>query len=322
MTDAAPQAGRERIVIGAGDGHRIVTDCYAATGDESPRALVQVLHGLAEHAARYERFARHCAARGLAVVIHNHRGHGDACDPALLGHFADRDGWRKVVDDVRHVNRSARERFAGIPCALFGHSMGAYVAQAFVMAEPRAVDALLLSGSTSAPRLQLHLARIAALLESLLRGRRWHSPMLNAQAFGAFNERFAPTRTDFDWLSRDPAEVDRYVADPLCGWLATSKLWHDLLGGLLYIGRKSSLERVPGELPLLITGGSDDPVGGRTGMERLATRYRDTGHENVTLCVFDGGRHEMLNETNRDEFEAFVIEWIEGALGIAAAGRG
>ncbi len=303
----------------ADDGRRIPLYLWEPAG--SARALVQILHGMSEHAGRYERFALALTQAGYAVVAHDHRGH-DADDDG--GFFAERDGWAKVVGDAHRVLDAAQARWQGLPTALFGHSMGSYVAQACVMRRPDSVQALVLSGSTSAPRLQLWLGRFAAAVEAWRHGRRHASEALNAQAFGAFNKRFAPARTDFDWLSRDPGEVDRYVEDPRCGGVPTAGLWQDLLGGLIEIGRDASLARVPAGLPILITGGGDDPVGGRRGMQALAERYRQTGHERVRLAVFDDARHEMLNETNRDEFVRLVVDWLDAALEpeyAAAAGR-
>jgi len=293
------------------DGQRLAL--YAWPADE-PRALLQVLHGLSEHAERYDRFARLCAAEGFTVVAHNHRGHGRGEPAMVAGHFADDRGWERVLEDVHLVRMRALEDHGDLPCLLFGHSMGSYLAQAAVMREPDAWRALLLSGSTHAPRVSLWLGRLAAAVEAWRYGKRFPSDSLNRQAFGAFNRRFRPARTAFDWLSRDPDEVDRYVADPFCGGIPSAGLWQDLLRGMLEIGRRRNLLRIPERMPILVTGGSDDPVGGRRGMERLVARLEATGHEAVRLRVFENGRHEMLNETNREEFEKFVIEWMAGVL--------
>lgn len=311
MTDALAGAEAERFILDAEDGHRVVVDCWRPTEREA-RGVVQILHGLSEHAGRYERFARQCCLRGLAVVAHNHRGHGEACAVHELGHFADDEGWNKVLGDVDKVRVAAADRFPDLPYIVFGHSMGSYIAQAYLMRNPDVADRLVLSGSTSAPRLQLYLGRFAAWLEARRHGPAYPSPNLHRQAFGAFNRKFVPVRTEFDWLSRDATEVDRYVHDILCGAVPSAKLWQDLLGGMLQIGRKKALRAVPAELPVLITGGGADPVGGARGMQRLFDAYRKTGHNNVRLEVFDDARHEMLNETNRDEFMRFCIDWMVG----------
>lgn len=309
MTSSSPSAGDcETKALTAADGQRIDVLLWTpAFGVVA--GTVQILHGLAEHAARYQHFARFLADQGFAVYAHDHRGHGRNPGKSELGHFADQDGWQKVLDDVNQVHEFIAIQHPQVPRLLLGHSMGSYLAQAYMMQRPAAVDAVVLSGSTSAPRLKLYLGWFAARFEMWRHGSRHRSEALNAQAFGAFNKAFAPARTEFDWLSRDPAAVDRYVEDVACGFVPSAKLWHDLLGGLLHIGKASSLRKIPTDLPILITGGSDDPVGGRQGMHRLRIAYQKSGHQNVTLKIYDGGRHEMLNETNRDEVMRDITQW-------------
>ena len=135
--------------------------------------------------------------------------------------------------------------------------------------------------------------------------------------FGNYNKRFKPARTEYDWLSRDENEVDLYADDPLCGGPYTCRLWLDLLGALYELGSDHSLSRIRGDLPILITGGSDDPVGGEQGMTRLAMHYAQTSHSRVSLKIYEGGRHEMLNETNRDEVTGDLLDWIAGRFRVA-----
>jgi len=293
-------------VIEAADGHRIPLRRWSPMSE--PRAVIQVLHGLAEHAGRYERFAGACVDAGYAVVAHDHRGHGEAA--ARLGHFADRGGWDAVVSDALAVNESARALAAGRPLLLFGHSMGSYLAQSQLIRAPGSADALVLSGSTWPKRGEVRVGRLVAAIGSRLRGPRATARLLGGMSFGAFNKRYAPNRTPFDWLSRDPAEVDRYVADPLCGAPSSHALWRDLLGGLLEISDPRALARIPADLPVLVTGGAEDPVGGARRLARLADVYRETGKTNVSLRLYPEGRHEMLNEINRDEFVADLLGWI------------
>lgn len=304
-----PARRRTDTTVNAGDGHTIPVITWAPPG--KPTALLQIFHGLAEHAERYARFAGAAAAAGYAVVAHDHRGHGRACPPSGLGHFADADGWNRILRDAKSVHDEAGRRYPGLPVILLGHSMGSYMAQDFIMRHPHSVSGLVLSGSTWPSRLQVRLGRWVARWEALRRGRRHRSKKLDAMGFGAFNRRFEPARTPFDWLSRDPAEVDRYIADPLCGRVSSAQLWKDLLAGLLAVRSTKALQRIPAGLPLLITGGEDDPVGGRGGMTRLANAYAHTGHTAVTLMTYSGGRHEMLNDVNREAVTADILGWLE-----------
>ena len=278
-----------------------------------PRVVVQILHGLAEHASRYERFAGALNAAGISVVSHDHRGHGaEAAEP--LGHFADTEGWDALVEDSGVVRDTIDAHLPGVPHVLFGHSMGSYVAQTFVMRYPDKVNRLILSGSTSVNRGEVRAARGVAWVLSKLFGPSSAGNFLNKASFGKFNDEFKPNRTEFDWLSRDDAEVDAYINDPLCGAISSNRLWYDLLGGLLEISTRAAFERVPAGLPILILGGALDPVGGASALSRLAEQYRDSGHSQVSLQLYAEGRHEMLNETNRNEVTADILTWIESTL--------
>jgi alpha-beta hydrolase superfamily lysophospholipase len=312
MSDFDTEA--ERSILIADDGRKILLDFWPAKTDASPAAIVQVLHGLAEHPARYDRFAGKCTAKGFAVFAHNHRGHGENCPEVDLGFFAERNGWDKVIADVQTVQQDIRQRLPNVPIVLFGHSMGSFVAQSFLARHPDAADALILSASNLPPVAQVLPGHWIARFMSWRHGNRQKNATLNKLGFGEFNKRFAPNRTAYDWLSRDENEVDRYVSDPLCGFDSSNALWTDLTGALLRVGRRSSLQKIPAKLPILITGGDKDPVGGLKGMTLLATTYRRSGHDRVTLRTYPDGRHEMLNEINRDEFTSDVLAWIAANL--------
>jgi alpha-beta hydrolase superfamily lysophospholipase len=280
--------------------------------DGPVRGVIQLFHGLGEHRARYARFAGLATARGLAVIAHDHRGHGP--DAGLPGHFSDASGWPLLIDDGLQVNDMIGDRYAGLPVVLLGHSMGSYLAQSFAIAHEYRLTGLILSGSTWPGKLQLFAGRVLARMESWRIGIRGKSALLDKLGFGNFNRPFAPARTEFDWLSRDAAEVDAYIADPLCGGPYTCGLWIDLLGGLRSIASDVALQKIRSELPVLLTGGSDDPVGGEKGITELAMHYARSGHNRLTIRIYPEGRHEMFNETNRAEFTADVLDWIEKQL--------
>ena len=296
------------------DGHIIHGTHWPAA---KPCGIVQIFHGLGEHHGRYARFAALANAEGLAVVAHDHRGHGEHAE--LPGHFADAKGWQKLIDDGLLVNEWIGEQYPGLPLVLLGHSMGSYIAQYFTMQHFQRVSALLLSGSTWPNRLSLFAGRILALVESKRIGLRGKSPLLDKLGINDFNKPFEPARTRMDWLSRDDDEVDRFIDDPLCGGPYTCGLWLDLLGGLRAITSDDVLLRIPANMPLLLTGGSDDPIGGDKGITRLAMHYAQTGHSRLAVKIYQGGRHEMFNETNRDEFSTDVIAWIRQRLAAKAS---
>ena len=301
--------------VSAADGHKIRIRTWAT--DDAPVAVVQILHGLGEHIGRYDRFAAAANERGVAVVGHDHRGHGPDCDDR--GYFSGRDGWRKVIGDVHAVNEWCRERFPGLPLVMLGHSMGSFIAQAFAMHHGAYLKGMLLSASTWPSRIQLIPGRIAAYLEAWRIGPQKESPLLAKMGFGSFNKPFRPARTDFDWLSRDEAEVDKYIADPACGGPFSCRLWMDFLGGLWELGSDDALNRIPVDLPVLISGGAADPVGGDRGLSSLMMHYAQTGHGRAKLRLYPGGRHEMLNEINRDEVTRDWLDWILATSGHSAA---
>ena len=296
----------ERSVLHTEDGHDIHLQVWRPASLATH--IIQIVHGLGEHSNRYARFAAAATARGCIVCCHDHRGHGNS--NAELGHFADTGGWHAVVNDTHLVNRRIRELHASMPLILLGHSMGSYIAQFYAMHFGAHVNALILSASTLASRVPLSLAFAIAKIESWRLGVRGSSTLLDKLGFGNFNKAFRPARTELDWLSRDDLEVDRYVADPLCGGPYSCGLWLDVIRGLLDISSDNALSRIPADLPILITGGAVDPVGGDKGMTKLLQHFAQTGHQRLTAKIYPDGRHEMLNDINRDEVTADWLAWI------------
>ena len=276
-----------------------------------PKAVVQIVHGLAEHAARYARVAEALCSAGYAVYADDHRGHGrTARTPAELGLFAERDGWTKCIDDLWLLNRRIATDHLGLPIVLLGHSLGSFMTQYFICEHGEALAAAVLSASNGKP--PPIVALLLARLERLRLGQRGHSPLMQALFFGAFNKPFAPARTPFDWLSRDSAEVDKYIADPLCGFEATVQLYIDVLQGLRETAKPSRQARIPKTLPIYILNGSRDPVSDN--VDQLLDAYRAAGLTQVVHKVYSDGRHESFNETNRDVVTRDLIAWLDGVI--------
>ncbi|HEX6959363.1 MAG TPA: alpha/beta hydrolase [Ferrovibrio sp.] len=283
---------------------------------QQPRAVVVIAHGMAEHAARYHRFAAALAAAGQAVYAFDHRGHGHtAPSVSELGHMADRDGWNRAVADLAGICEMARQRHPRVPLLLFGHSMGSFMAQQFLYQHGAMLAGCVLCASNGKPPKIAALGRLIARLERLRVGRRGISMLIHAMSFGAFNKRFAPARTEFDWLSRDPAEVDKYIADPFCGFPMTVQSWIDLLDALEAMARPKNQARIPKTLPVFVIAGRHDPVsvGGR-GLQQLLAAYRAAGLTRVESKFYPEARHELLNEINRDEVTADIIAFFESCL--------
>jgi alpha-beta hydrolase superfamily lysophospholipase len=271
-------------------------------------------HGLAEHSARYARLGEALTAHGFTLFALDQRGHGRSAGQGLLGHYADAGGWDKLVGDLASLNHHIRQQYPGLPIFLFGHSMGSYIGMAYMMQHSCSLQGAILSGSNFQPASLYRSAGLIARFERWRIGARGRSRLLNYLSFGSFNKAFQPARTRFDWLSRDPDEVDRYVGDPLCGFVATTQLWIDLLGGLQHISNVKRLSQIDPGLPVLLFGGDADPVSAGKRLNDLAGALRVAGLQDVELKIYPGGRHEMLNESNRDEVSAFLIQWLEKAL--------
>lgn len=301
------------IAVSAADGTPLHT--YRWLPDGPPRAIVQVVHGMAEHAKRYERFAQALTGAGYAVYAHDQRGHGQTASKEDHGFFAEHDGWATVVGDVSSVTEFAQAEHPGVPVVLFGHSMGSFVSRSYAALHGARLAGLVLSGTAGDPGPLAVAGRAVASVQARLRGRRHPSGLMDKLTFGQYNAAFKPNRTQFDWLSRDDAEVDAYVADPLCGNVFTTAFFSDLLGGLQEINRPSAFAAVPHDLPVLVFSGALDPVGDDgKGPRAVADGYRAAGVQDVTFTLYPDGRHEMLNETNRDEVTADVLAWLDERL--------
>jgi len=280
---------------------------------DAPKAVVQVIHGMAEYGSRYARLAEALAAAGYTTYAHDHRGHGRSIpDGSPPGHMADHDSWNRIVADAHGVNREIAGRHPGLPIIVLGHSMGSFVLQQLLFEHPDDMVAAALSGSNGRPPAIAALGRLIARIERARVGRRNPSPLIQRLTFGSYNGPFAPARTEFDWLSRDPDEVDRYIADPLCGFPVSTQTWLDMLHALGRIADPDNVAMIPKGLPLYLFAGDRDPVGDSgKGMKRLRDAYKRAGILDVRLKLYPDGRHEMLNETNRREVIADFIAWCD-----------
>lgn len=278
------------------------------------KAVILLVHGMAEHSGRYARLAEALCAQGYGLCALDQRGHGKTAEHGVLGHYADQDGWRKVVDDLACLNQHIGLQHPGTPIVLLGHSMGSYIAQGYLLHHSASLHGAILSGSNFQPIALYRVARLIARFERLRQGATGRSALIEWLSFGSFNKAFKPNRTPFDWLSRDPDEVDKYTNDPLCGFRCTNQLWIDMLGGLQQISKASNLAQIDPGLPLLVIGGECDPVSNGIRLKNLANALRDAGSQCLQLNIYPQARHELFNESNRDEVMRDVLAWLEQAL--------
>lgn len=291
--------------------------------DAPAKAVLQIAHGMAEHAARYARVAEALTAAGYAVYANDHRGHGKTAGTLdAAGYFSDREGWDTVVRDMRWLTSHVNATHPGLPVFLLGHSMGAMLARDYAARFGGKLAGLVLSGTGGPLGLLGQFGLALSSVEGRLRGRRHPSAVLTKATFGRFNATVPSARTEFDWLSRDEAEVDAYLADPWCGFPCSAGFYTDLIRGAIRINADAVVRQVPRDLPILLISGDADPSGGpgARGVRAVADQYRRLGVRNVTLTLYPGARHELLNEINRDEVTADLLAWLDARLARRASG--
>ncbi len=302
----------------AADGLSLHVHGFGPEGE--PKAALQVIHGMSEHGARYARVAERFTAAGFVVYAVDQRGHGKTAKDGALGRMGGLDAWDRAVSDHHVINQRIREMHPGVPVVVLGHSMGSFMTQQLAFQHPRDADGIILSASNGRPPLTAVAGRVLALVEAARLGGDATSPLLQRVSFEEFNRKFAPTRTSADWLSRDPDEVDEYVADPLCGFACTVNTWQSMLRALGVISDPKNQARIPKDLPIFLAAGDRDPVGDfGSGVRRLRGAYLAAGLTDVTMKLYPGARHEILNETNRDEVEADMLAFAERVVARAKA---
>jgi alpha-beta hydrolase superfamily lysophospholipase len=299
------------FMLATPDGIDVFVNRWLPEGD--PKAVVQISHGLAEHSTRYARFAQRLTDHGYAVYASDHRGHGKTSGDRGL--FAERDGWQSVIDDLHAVTRRAKEEQPGLPVFLLGHSMGSFLARGYAAQHGEELAGLVLTGTAGGAGALGRVGVAVAATQARLRGHAHPSGLMNTLTFGPYNAAFKPVRTDFDWLSRDPDEVDKYVSDPDCGFVLTAGGFVDMLRGLAEVNTDRGMSQVPKDLPVHLASGDQDPVGAQgKGVRQVADQLRRVGVHDVTMTLWPGARHEILNETNRDEVETEIVEWLDAHL--------
>ena len=286
--------------------------------EAAPRAVVQIAHGLSEHSARYARLAQALNRAGYAVYANDHRGHGPKAAPGERGHFGDAGGWDKVTADLWTMTRLIAAEQPGMRVFLLGHSLGSFLAQEYVARHSDALAGTVWSGSNGKPPAIANAGRLIARIERLRRGRRASSPLIHALWFGAFNKPFEPTRTAFDWLSRDENEVDAYIVDPHCGAPFTTQLAVDVLDALPKVADPRRLARVRRDFPIYVFSGERDPVG--SNIRGLVDGLQGAGFTRVAARIYESARHETLNETNREEVTGDLVAWLDGVMSGARNG--
>lgn len=277
-----------------------------------PKAVVQLVHGMAEHISRYDAAAQALNAAGYAVVGHTHLGHGEKA--RTLGHFAKENGWDALIDDTHTLRGQTQRAYPGVPYVLLGHSMGSFVVRSYCLKYEKGLAGVALSGTGHFEKPILMLGSAVAGLQCALGMAEKPSHLVEWLSSAGNNKGYDDPKTSFDWLSRDGEQVALYMADPYCGFTFTARAYRDMFSGLkrLYPEKLGAMEK---DIPVYLFAGDMDPVGKHgAGVKKVAQELRDAGVKDVTLKLYPGGRHEMFNELNRDEVYADLIAWLDGKI--------
>lgn len=275
------------------------------------KAVVQLVHGMQEHIGRYDDFANMLAECGYIVVGHDHLGHGNTVEKEEeFGYFADSDGWNKLVEDIHILQNQIKNEYPDLPYVIMGHSMGSLLVRTYLTKYEDDIQGAIISG-TSGQKTGLIAGMLLTKLVMLFRGKRYKSNLLEYLVTGSFNKKFKPNRTKSDWTTRDYEQVDKFVNDAKCGKNFTAIAYYDLLSGTYYLSKQKNINKTL-NVPILIFSGDKDPVGENAkGVIRVYNMLKKAGLDNVRIRLFKDGRHEMLNEINKEEVYYFILDWLE-----------
>lgn len=281
---------------------------------KNPKGVVQIVHGMSEWVGRYDYFAEKLVDEGYIVYGHDHCGHGNSSlDKSSLGFFKEGDSFYIMLDDIRKVNEIIKTENKDLPIVLFGHSMGSFLSQRYLQEYGDTIDALILSGTNGKQKSYTKAGILVSRLENILRGRENRSRVMDKLSFGGFNSSVKNSNTDFDWLSSDEKEVIKYIEDDFCGFVYPSEFYYYLIKGIHDIHKNENLEKVKKvNIPIYIFAGDRDPVGYfGEGIKSLYNTYKSLGVKDLKYKLYKDGRHEMLNEVNKDEVIEDILNWIK-----------
>lgn len=279
---------------------------------DAPCAVLQIAHGMAEHSARYDDFARYMVENGFAVYMNDHAGHGPSAQ--TKGYFAAQDGWQHAVDDLKSLTDIVAAEHPGLPIFLMGHSMGSFMARSYIIRYGEGLSGCILSG-TMGHNGALRMGKALAAMAKGIRGPKKPGKLIAAIAFGGFNKRIENPKNQNAWLSTVEAVAAQYDADPHSGFLLTNGGYYDLFTGLLEVTDPGWAAKVPSALPLYLFAGAEDPVGDYgKGPQAVYDALVASGHSDVKIKLYPGGRHEMLNEANKAEVYADVLAWLDAHM--------
>lgn len=296
----------------ATDGETICYYTWEAIDPDTFRGIVQISHGIGEHAGRYDSIAHRLQKEGFTVYANDHRAHGKTAEiKGLYGFYDGADYFEDVVADMHSLSDLMRAEHPKARFILFGHSMGSLLSRKYVLKYGDEIDALILSGTANFIKGLGHFGLVTTKAIGMLRGRERGNETLRAFFFDEFNKKFKPNRTKLDWISSDEAAVDTFEADPYRIENFSIGVFSDILSNSRSLNKSSAFKNTPDKLPILMFSGDKDPVGEMgVGVSKVAKNYLENGNKELTFNLYEGGRHEMLNEKNSKEVEDDIMTWL------------
>ena len=283
--------------------------------EKEPIGVLQIVHGMAEYIDRYDNFAKYMTEQGFNVIGHDHLGHGHSVsDEHDYGFFAEENGDKIIIEDMHSVTQYAREKWEELPNFILGHSMGSFCLRQYLTKYSNDVFGAIIMGTGWIPSAAALLGKTIATNTCKSKGSHTVNPLLIKLTLEPYNKPFAPARTNCDWLSRDEKQVDLYVNDKLCGFDFTAGAYKDFFTILEKIAKNKQLIGMRKSLPILITSGSVDPVGGKKACEKLNAQYKRCGIDDVTLKLWENDRHEILNELDKSDVYDYICTWLKSKI--------
>ena len=282
---------------------------------DKPVAILQIIHGMAEHVDRYEDFAKFLTDKGFVVTADDHLGHGKSLTEVGPGYFCKQDPATVVVRDVHRLKKLTEEKYPGVPYYILGHSMGSFIVRNYMFRYGKGVKGVIVMGTGMQAKPLVTGLKVMAAVNCFFGGSKKPSKFINNMAFGAYLKRIPNPRTANDWLTKDEAIVDKYNADPLCGFTFTGNGFKTLGELISRLYKQSNLEMIPKSLRVLVTSGAEDPVGDYgEGPKKVYESYKALGISDLEFKLYDNDRHEILNETDHETVYADIYNWIVKAL--------
>lgn len=283
--------------------------------EKEPIGVLQIVHGMAEYIDRYDNFAKYMTEHGFNVIGHDHLGHGHSVsDEHDYGFFAEENGDKIIIEDMHSVTQYAREKWEELPNFILGHSMGSFCLRQYLTKYSNDVFGAIIMGTGWIPSAAALLGKTIATNTCKSKGSHTVNPLLIKLTLEPYNKPFAPARTNCDWLSRDEKQVDLYVNDKLCGFDFTAGAYKDFFTILEKIAKNRQLIGMRKSLPILITSGSVDPVGGKKACEKLNAQYKRCGINDITLKLWENDRHEILNELDKSDVYRYIYNWLKSKI--------